>query len=121
MFELKTDGVTRTVVLTKRWAFKFPAVHRLRWSCFLMGLLGNMQERSFTRLSDVRLMPVVFSLWGGFMVVMPRAEELTEEQFGDFEYREWAGAPVPLVSLVEDKRSSFGWFEGRVVAVDYGG
>lgn len=121
---LSKRGATRFVILTQRWAFKIPRF----WGCnphgrftmvnFLHGLLANMQERQFAAMGWPELCPVRFSIPGGWLVVMPRietlTEELSEEEYARFveqlEYR------IPA----ENKADSFGWYRGRLVAVDYG-
>jgi hypothetical protein len=45
----------------------------LSWKHFLYGLLANMQEAQFSKTSWPELCPVLWSLPGGFLVVMPRA------------------------------------------------
>lgn len=106
---------TRWVIITSRYAFKFPSL--LTWRCFLRGLLANMQEVQLSG-KDPILCPVVFSLPGGFLVVMPRALPLQN----DFDF---TGLYQSLVREgyelpVERKADSFGILNGAVVAVDYG-
>lgn len=115
-------GATRCVLLTKRHAFKVPRL--VSWRLFLCGLLANMQEREFSRAGWRELCPVLFSLPGGWLVVMPRAEPLTD---GEWDFMDIVGDREKwpdrgdYVVPVEMKRDSFGWIEGRgVVAVDYG-
>jgi len=119
-------GATRTVLLTRKYAIKVPSCHT--WRSFLTGLLANLQERVFATLQDDRLCPVVFSLPGGLLVVMPRVTELTEydwEELGLINgVTRWMGGeaaegnyPLPVEF---GKRSSFGWHKGRLVAIDYG-
>jgi hypothetical protein len=109
-------GISRTVLLVGPLAIKVPTV-RYGWAKFLRGLLANMQEREWARMVDGRLCPIVFSLPGGWLVVMLRARPLT-----DYEWR----ALDPIVGdafrelPVERKSDSFGVLYGRYVAVDYG-
>lgn len=121
-------GVTRTVVLTRRWAIKLPCLV-YGWRMFLYGFLANMQEVAWSG-CDERLCPVRFSLPGGALIVMPRCERLTDEEFVSEVLPEWGqvldgetGAPLPysLDLPVEMKSCSFGRLNGRLVAVDYGG
>lgn len=85
------------------------------WRPFLNGLLANIQERSFSRMADARLCPVLCSAPGGWLVIMKRARPMTHDEFGDFDFAAWAdGLPV------EAKASSLGWLNGRAVAIDYG-
>lgn len=112
-------GATRTVVLVGRWAVKVPSC-RGGWRNFLIGLLANMQERTFSATGWPELCPVVFSLPGGWIVVMPRCEpvgELTDEVYQRM--TKHADYEVPA----ENKDDSFGWLGGeggRLVAIDYG-
>lgn len=118
MFELNRDGCTRIVVLTKRFAFKLPNFLG-GWSMFLRGLLANMQESGWSRVKFEGFCPVIFSLRGGFLVVMKKARVLTWEEFCDFDYesfRERHSYEIPA----ENKRDSFGWLDGKIVAIDYG-
>lgn len=109
-------GATRAVLLTKRYAFKVPRL--VSWRLFLSGLLANMQEREFARAGWPELCPVLFSLPGGWLVVMPRAAPLTDLEWAQIDMRwpERADYVVP----VEMKRDSFGRLLSRIVAVDYG-
>lgn len=110
-------GTTRTVLLTKNYAFKFPTF--VEWRLFLKGLLGNIQETQFSPLSK-QLCPVLFSIPGGFLVVMPRCKPLTLDEFSNLDYESFIYKTPDLVLPVENKLDSFGLYEGRIVAVDYG-
>jgi hypothetical protein len=109
-------GTTRTVLLTKRFAFKFPSA--VEWRLFLLGLLGNMQEARFSGLSP-NLCPVLFSIWGGFLVVMPRCRPLSISDFGELDVTKFTHLS-DMTLPVENKMDSFGWLNGKIVAVDYG-
>lgn len=105
------QGHSRTVIITRKWAFKFPSLRH--WRGFLYGLLNNMAEVEWSGFNQ-SFCPVRFSLPGGFLVVMPRcapvdasySDEMEEICLGHF----W----------IEDKLDSFGILNGQVVAVDYG-
>src|ERR1051326_2954660 len=121
-------GVTRTVVLTRRFAIKVPTLV-YGWRMFLYGLLANMQECAWSG-ADERLCPVRFALPGGLLIIMPRCEALTDEEFIANVIPKWGqvadeetGMPLPYsVNLpVEVKSCSFGRLKGKIVAVDYGG
>ena len=115
-------GATRCVFVFKRWVIKIP---RLRsWRNFLQGLLANQQETLFWRDLGIyqylgRFCPVLFSIWGGFMVIMPYARPLTNREWHKLDYKEFINQPDFQIP-VEDKYSSFGVYEERVVAIDYG-
>lgn len=108
------------VFLIGKYAFKVPQLSST-WKMFLLGLVCNMQENQFGRMRDERMCPVIFSLPGGWLTVMPRCEALERHDYyrfintdidiffeGDFR--------VP----VENKLDSFGWYKGKIVAIDYG-
>lgn len=113
-------GTTRTVFLIGSWAIKFPAT--VEWRLFLLGLLANMQEAKFSRCGWPELCPVLFSLPGGWLVVMRRARVLTDAEFLDLDeavMRDFINRPDYVVPA-EIKSDSFGWLNGQLVAVDYG-
>ena len=120
-------GCTREVLLVGEYAIKIPSLRS--WRMFLTGLLCNEQERQFSGLGWSELCPVVFSLPGGFLVIMPRVvtladlepaknprTELTDEEFRRYTVRQ-DGGEVPA----ENKLDSFGLHQGLVKAIDYGG
>lgn len=110
-------GVTRTVVLVGRWALKFPSM--CEWRLFLLGLLANMQEARFSRAELPELCPVLWSIPGGWLIVMPRVREMTSDEFESFDVGAFINKETYVVP-VERKPDSFGWLDGRVVAIDYG-
>ena len=121
-------GVTRLVILTKRWAIKVPTV-MYGWKFFLYGFLANMQERDWAGF-DERLCPVQYAATGGLFIVMLRCRILTDDEFIEHVHDDWTrmhdkdtGLPLPYSAdlPVELKSSSFGWLGGKIVAVDYGG
>lgn len=110
-------GATRIVLLIFGWAIKIPRV--TEWRLFLLGLLANMQERIFSRTGWPELCPVVFSLPGGWLVIMRRAREITADEWAQFDADRWRDRGEYIVPA-EAKRDSYGWIDGRIVAVDYG-
>ena len=119
------DGITRTVLLIGRYAVKVPCLRYSgqRWKGFLRGLMANMQERMLGELQWPELCPVVFAVPGGFLLVMRRARMMTGAEWSTFRvgFYDFITKPDGAVIPVEDKPDSFGWLDGRVVAVDYGG
>lgn len=111
-------GSSRTVVLVGNLAIKFPRWDI--WRNFLWGLLNNMQETSFSKMNKPELCPVLFSLPGGFLVVMRRAVALDTQQWEGLDVDRWRKREDYTIP-VEDKWDSFGFLNGRIVAVDYGG
>jgi hypothetical protein len=122
-FELK-KGSTRSVILLWKWAVKIPTLKT--WKLFLHGLLANMQEVEFSAAGWPELCPVVFSLPGGFVTVMRRANPLTEEEWLEITTGEDKDHIEDLIRKeeyevpIEEKIDSFGWLDGKLVAVDYG-
>lgn len=114
-------GATRTVLLTKRWAIKFPRVYRKNrqweWTQFLHGLLANLQERYWSRWHERDcLCPVLFSDPLGLLIVMPRCAPLTRKI-----------CPVEVIWFQEYKhvptdwaQENWGWWQGKLVLLDYG-
>ena len=109
-------GASRTVLLARGYAIKVPNTRG--WRLFLSGLLGNMQERAFSRTGWKELCPVLWSDPWGFVVVMPECEPLAKN-LDDKSYQNFVTRAVGRVP-VEHKRSSFGYLNGKLVAVDYG-
>ena len=109
-------GSSRTVILTKNYAFKLPYIGR--WKNFLWGLIANMQEVDFNTLNDERLAKVIFHLPAGFLVVMKRAEPLKE--FNKKFFAGFCSRHKGLELPTELKKDSFGYIDGKLVAIDYG-
>lgn len=114
-FKIIKTGVTRLVILIGSIAFKLPRFD-YGWGGGLRGLLANMQEKTFHTLSD-KACPVLFSIPGGWLIVMPRCQPLTDDQWNDLQSQGvYDYLPIP----VEFKRDSFGVLNNEIVAVDYG-
>ena len=112
-------GCTRRVLLIGRYAIKVPAMRE--WRLFLLGLLANMQEAVFSKAGWPELCPVLFAVPGGFLIVMRRARVLTDEEFHalDLGHTCWLDRGDYVIPA-ELKSDSFGYLDGRLVAVDYG-
>lgn len=109
-------GTTRVVLLTTKYAFKFPTY--VSWKLFLHGLLANMQENLFSGLHS-NLCPVLFYIPGGFLTVMPACTPLTTEEYESLDFIRFVDQE-DMELPVENKQDSFGWLNGRIVAIDYG-
>jgi hypothetical protein len=116
--EWNRQGITREVFLTRRHAIKIPKLI-YGWQKFLCGLLANMQEATFARAGWPELCPVVFSIPGGWLVVMRRAEPLSDAEWAAFDAKAFCERPDYWIPA-ELKQDSFGMLDGRVVAIDYG-
>lgn len=107
-------GSTREVLLIGRWAIKIPSWRG--YLHFLYGLIANLNEVTWWNgTHDPRLCPVLFSLPGGLLIVMPRVNLAhapvgpTREHLKYFE-----GLPVELMPR------NWGMYNGQLVTVDYG-
>jgi hypothetical protein len=113
------------VIIVKKWALKVPTINS-GWQYFLCGLLANMQEQWLSKITRSgpdahKLCHVVFRIPLGFLIVMRKAAKLTDEEFAAWRdnydtFIRYENGFLPI----EPKRSSFGWLDGRVGAVDYG-
>jgi len=118
--KLITVGATRYVLIACGYALKFPRVSS--WRSFCAGMLHNMNERAFSAMNIDLLCPVVASVPGGFLNVMPVCHVSTD--CGPL--RIWRSAAEQheqsgvLLGIVEMKPDSVGLLHGRPVAVDYG-
>lgn len=114
-------GSTRTVLLMGKYALKIPST--VEYRLFLLGLLGNLQEKRFSD-SDPRLCPVIFSMPFGLMNIMPRARKLSRDEFFALDYKAFvdsSNGQYSISDMTERKMDTFGWLNGRIVVVDYGG
>ncbi|MGN6538949.1 MAG: hypothetical protein ACTHKQ_24880 [Mesorhizobium sp.] len=118
---IHTCGSTRTVVLIGAYAIKIPGAWRWprRYRSLLNGLLANASERDFGKAGWDGLCPLTFSLPGGWLNVMRRAEPLSRDEWFAFD-RDAFIDRGDWILPVEDKMDSFGKLNGRIVAVDYG-
>jgi hypothetical protein len=110
-------GATRLVFLTRTRAYKIPTFSS--WKLFLNGLLANIQEHEFGTLGWEGFCPVLWSIPGGFLVTMPRAEPITDYDWEGFDADHFIHRPHYTIPA-ELKQSSFGFLDGEIVAVDYG-
>ncbi len=110
-------GSSRWVILTNKWAIKIPSLYSYRM--FLIGLLANMQEVLFSMTNDVRLCPIYFYIIGGFCVVMPRVEPISDEDYSITDLKMFCNNGDMIIP-VELKYNSFGLLRGKLVAIDFG-
>lgn len=124
-------GITRTVLLTSRWAIKVPCLrpygHGLRgrlWG-FCRGVLANQSEANWWRNSapDQKqfLCPVRRSLLGGIVNVYPRCEPYRVSDSTALAMFHRLDFPIPdlVPQLSDNKPENYGWFNGRPVVLDY--
>jgi hypothetical protein len=117
----RTDRrATRTVVVTKRYAFKF-ARHRRGMGC-------NQSEahthRSTTDQRRSMLCPVLWCSGAGLLLIARRATLITEAEAAHFRatwgFPDWDYAgPGDQGCPFESKAANWGWLDNRLVALDY--
>jgi len=122
--KLNFQGCTRTVIEFDRYVVKIPKLHgpptsKGRFYDFIRGLIANMREKHLSRSAfvskwypELPFCPVIFSMWGGFLNIMPKCVPITRSQ--------WDIIDVSGYDLFcEIKLNSFGWYNDKVVAMDY--
>ncbi|MPZ48210.1 MAG: hypothetical protein GEU75_02670 [Dehalococcoidia bacterium] len=122
------EGLTRVVLLTDKHVVKLPNFLGLRssessWLLFLQALVENAREAKASRLNhlvDNKLCPVVFAIPGGWLNVMKRADPVPAQVFNALDYAAFIRCGDYWLA-VENKQSSFGFLDGRLVAIDYSG
>lgn len=124
-------GITRTVILTRRHAIKFPSLRPyheglrgLLWSV-CRGILANQSEADWWRHSPVEqkqfLCPVRHSWLGGIINIYPRCypfevDRKVEQAMFERTYRPLPGLhPRPS----DNKPDNYGWLGSQLVMLDY--
>lgn len=82
-------------------------------------MLANMQEVTFSKAKWPELCPVQWHLPLGFLVVMPKVDVLTDEEFSMMDIDAFVEKPDYYIPI-EKKANSLGWLNGQIVAIDYG-
>jgi hypothetical protein len=110
-------GLTRTVLLTPRWAIKFPSLRThddglkgALWS-FCRGVTANQSEAEWSGYHE-GLCPVLLSL-AGLVNVYPRCEPVTDD-LTDLDYE-----AIGFSGPTDRKTANVGVLNGRRVWVDY--
>ena len=116
--KIDRTGCTRIVILTHHFAFKLPNFLD-GFRLFLHGLLANLQESAFGKANYEGLCPVLFAVPFGLLIVMPRARVFTDEEFLAFDYEKFVYRKNYKIPA-ENKKNSFAWLNGKIVAIDYG-
>lgn len=103
-------GITRTVILTKKYAIKIPKTSN-GWKRFIEGLCSNMSENQcWNSCKSEHLCPVLFS-FAGFVLVMPKIKMLDKN------------SEIPKIHTTEPgsdlNYNNYGYWNGKVVCVDY--
>lgn len=113
-------GITRTVILTRRYAIKVPTLRggttgdlRGRIAGVAHGILANQSEYHWSGYEAWAglVAPVLRSWLGGIIQVYPRCEPLGDDDRGPLPHLD----PCPG----DVKPDNYGRLDGRVVRVDY--
>lgn len=116
-----SKGASRWVIKIGPLAFKFPyltsggssfgIIHR-----FACGIKNNRVENTYsTSLDDV--CPVYYSLLG-LVNIVPYCKPLTLEEYEEVNYKKFVEREQYHIPA-EDKPDSFGWYKGKIIAIDY--
>jgi hypothetical protein len=111
-----TSGITRLVLVLPTVVIKFPNF-RNKYQHFLMGLVANIEEKQTWQTSKILktshlLAPVLWASWGGWFLIMKRAETIPVAVYDDTEHRRYYQG--------DDKPENYGIIDGKLVKIDYG-
>lgn len=112
------SGITRTVILTQRWAIKVPSVRykgSRMWG-FAQGVLANLSEKDWSSWPGV--CPQKRCWLGGLIAVYPRCEPhgiLTQPEHND----PWWRAISPGLPGCDAKLDNLGLLDGQLVWTDF--
>lgn len=131
--KINHQGCTRIVFILKNIVIKIPRF-TYSWEHFLKGIIGNIQENKTWKYNSGKwesgnsylLCPVVFCSWGGWILIMKRAdikkhiEEIRNESQCldaiETRYSKW----VEVGFKGDDKPDNYGYIGDQLVKVDYG-
>ncbi len=119
------QGCSRIVIELDKYVIKIPNFLN-GWRKFLKGLIHNLNECDLysSKIFDNYLCPIIYSMWGGWLNIMPKCKILTDDEFLEFNYADFikGGQLLPRgewILPVENKSNSFGWLNNQIVAIDY--
>lgn len=124
--KVKTNGGTRIVILTKKYAFKIPRLGS--WRQFVQGMLSNLTEGQWKGYDNEHLCPIAYSNRFGLMVVMHRAEPVENEELFNSDlqklYDDVDGDEERTLDRdffeYDSFPKNFGYYKGKLVKIDYG-
>jgi hypothetical protein len=115
--KIAKTGVTRTVFIFKNFVVKIPNT-RHSWHNFICGINANINENNSWKYNSFYpekislLCPIIWASWGGWIVIMKRAEVCPNET--DINYDIWQRN-----GFWDNKPENFGWYKGKLVKIDY--
>ncbi len=119
-------GISRTVLLTRRWAIKVPSGRggsiggaRGRLQSLAWGVLANQSEYQWYAFEGWagQVAPVLRSWLWGLVQVYPRCDPLPVDDRGEY----MGDDPLPVLEPDpgDHKLDNYGLLDGRVVRLDY--
>lgn len=123
---INRTGGTRIVVITGRYAIKFPRFNS--WKAFVQGMLSNMTEGQWKGFDNERLCPIAYSNRFGLMVVMHKADPVEDEEafnsdlqklYDDVDSDEERTLDRDFFEY-DSFPKNFGYYKGKLVKIDYG-
>lgn len=127
MFTIK-KGTSRTVLLTKRYAFKFPSMYD--WKQFCLGMVDNMTEwewREIAKNPNAHICPPLWCSPLGLLLIMPKCSPVNNIGLYHVELKRICVlSPIttkiaPGFYLDDAKPSNYGYYKGRMVKLDFAG
>lgn len=117
--KINKTGITRLVIERSNIVIKIPNF-TCQWSHFLQGLLSNINEALTYRWSEKQemLCPVIWCSWGGWILIMRKAIpcKYMDEGGEEIDYSKWIVEGLGG----DDKPDNYGYYNGRIVKIDYG-
>lgn len=119
--KVNRKGVTRVIIELDTVVIKIPKPWI--WNHFLRGILANINERRTWEYNSGKyekgishlLCPVLWTSWGGWILVMRRAVPLSREDWDVVTISEHV-----KYFPGDDTLSNYGWLNARPVKFDYG-
>lgn len=123
--KLIKSGGTRWVILTRRYAIKFPIP--TTWKRFVQGMLSNLTEGQWKDYQNKFLCPIKYSNRFGLIVVMQRAKPVNHDGLFWVElerlYAQSSNEPGAIARdffEYDAYPKNFGYINGQLVKIDYG-
>lgn len=128
IIKINNQGCTRIVFVFKTTVWKIPRF-TYSWEHFLKGFIANISEAKTWKYNSGKwesgnshlLCPIKFASWGGWLIIMKKAdvEKHLNEVYKDerlFNYSSYINAGFGG----DDKPENYGYYENKLVKVDYG-
>lgn len=114
-------GCTREVFLVGQYAIKIPSFSC--WKHFLLGLIGNLNERTWRKLIDLPgFPPIVYGNVLGLVLVMRRVRPVRHTGLFWLDVAELIATSemAPEFWRYDIKYNNYGYYKGKLVKIDLG-